>query len=194
MTAFFPHFQSYKCVSVLPGCMSLRYSRASIMIELRHSDIRHFCIEGYRHPWNGRTAICGCTGLILFRNLASRSTPLGVISSACVCRGFTTFHAAPIQPSVVTQRTMFREDNAAQWREGRDCPDLLSDNSNQITRVKKTTFLGIMIDEQLNWKEQIHQVQTGLSRITGVMYRASHVLGTASLLTLYHSLFLPIIV
>ena len=49
-----------------------------------------------------------------------------------------------------------------------------------------------MIDEQLNWKEQIHQVQTGLSRITGVMYRARHVLGTASLLTLYHSLFLPI--
>ena len=65
-------------------------------------------------------------------------------------------------------------------------------NSNQITRVNKTKFLGIMIDEQLNWKEQIHQVQTGLSRITGVMYRASHVLGTASLLTLHHSLFLPI--
>ena len=42
-------------------------------------------------------------------------------------------------------------------------------NSNQITRVNKKTFLGIMIDEQLNWKEQIHQVQTGLSRITGVM-------------------------
>ena len=62
-------------------------------------------------------------------------------------------------------------------------------NSNQITRVNKTKFLGIMIDEQLNWKEQIHQVQTGLPRITGVMYRASHVLGTASLLTLCHSLF-----
>ena len=33
-----------------------------------------------------------------------------------------------------------------------------------------------MIDEHLNWKEQIRQVQTGMSRITGVMYRASHVL------------------
>ena len=29
-------------------------------------------------------------------------------------------------------------------------------NSSQITRVNKTTYLGIMIDEQLNWKEQIH--------------------------------------
>ena len=65
-------------------------------------------------------------------------------------------------------------------------------NNNQIARVNKTTFLGIMIDEQLNWKEQIHQVQTGLSRITGVMYRARNVLGTANLLTLYHSLLLPI--
>ena len=65
-------------------------------------------------------------------------------------------------------------------------------NTNHITRVNKKKFLGIMIDEQLNWKEQIHRVQTGLSRITGVMYRASHVSGTASLLTLYHSLFLPI--
>ena len=54
-------------------------------------------------------------------------------------------------------------------------------NNNQVTRVNKTTFLGIMIDEQLNWKEQIHQVQTGLSTITGVMCRASHVLGNASL-------------
>ena len=42
-------------------------------------------------------------------------------------------------------------------------------NNNHITRVNKTTFLGLMIYEQLNWKEQIHQVQTGLSRITGVM-------------------------
>ena len=51
-----------------------------------------------------------------------------------------------------------------------------------------------MIDEQLNWKEQIHRVQIGLFRITGVMYRASHVLGNASLglLTPYHSLSLPI--
>ena len=73
-----------------------------------------------------------------------------------------------------------------------NCDVDIKSNSNQITRVNKTKFLGIMIDEQLNWKEQIHQVQTGLSRITGVMYRASHVLGTASLLTLYHSLFLTI--
>ena len=63
-------------------------------------------------------------------------------------------------------------------------------NSNQITRVNKTKCLGIMIYEQLNWKEQLHQValHTGLSRKTGVMYRASHVLGTASLLTLCQSL------
>ena len=61
-------------------------------------------------------------------------------------------------------------------------------NTNQITRVSKTTFLGIRIDEQLNWNEQIHHVQTGLSRITGVMYRASHVLGTASLAYFHYTI------
>ena len=37
-------------------------------------------------------------------------------------------------------------------------------NNDQINRVKKATFLGIMIDEQLTWKEQTHQIQTSLSR------------------------------
>ena len=62
----------------------------------------------------------------------------------------------------------------------------------ELGHTNEKTFLGIMTDEQLNQKEQIHQVQTGMSRTTGVMYRVSNVLGTASLLTLYHSLFLPI--
>ena len=61
-------------------------------------------------------------------------------------------------------------------------------NNNKISSINKTTFHGIMIDEQLKWTEQIHQVQTGMSRITGVMYRASNVSGTASFLTLYHLL------
>ena len=56
----------------------------------------------------------------------------------------------------------------------------------QITRVSKIKFLGVLIDEKLTWKDQINNVKTNLSRITGVMYRASHVLGTTSLLYLTH--------
>ena len=63
----------------------------------------------------------------------------------------------------------------------------------QITRVSKTKFLGVLSDEKLTWKDQINNVKTNLSRITEVMYRASHVLGTTSLLTLSYSLFLLIL-
>ena len=57
-------------------------------------------------------------------------------------------------------------------------------HDDQITRVSKTKFLGVLIDEKLTWKDKINNVKTNLSRITGVMYRASHVLRTTSLLTL----------
>ena len=66
-------------------------------------------------------------------------------------------------------------------------------HNDQITRVSKTKLFGVWIDEKLTWKDQINNVKTNLSRLTGVMPRASHVLGTTSLLTLYYSLFLPIL-
>ena len=63
-------------------------------------------------------------------------------------------------------------------------------HNDLITRVSKTTFLGILIDKKLTWKDQINNVMTNLSRVARVVYRASHVLGTTCLLTLSYSLFL----
>ena len=65
-------------------------------------------------------------------------------------------------------------------------------HNHQMSRVSKTKFLGVVTHQKLTWKEQINNVKTNLSRITGVVYRASHALGTTSLLTLYYSLFLPL--
>ena len=65
-------------------------------------------------------------------------------------------------------------------------------NCDQIIRVIKIKFRGVLINEKLTWKDQINNVKTNMSRITRVMYRASHVLGTTSLPALYYSLFLPI--
>ena len=61
--------------------------------------------------------------------------------------------------------------------------------NNQIAGISKTKFLGILIDEILTWNDQINNVNTHLSRISGAMYRASHVLGTTGFLTLCYSLF-----
>ena len=66
-------------------------------------------------------------------------------------------------------------------------------HNNQIARVNNKKFLGVLIDEKLDWKKHIICVKTNLSRIIGVMYRASQVLETKSLFTLYYSLFLPIL-
>ena len=65
--------------------------------------------------------------------------------------------------------------------------------NNKITRVSETKFLGVWIDEKLNWKKHVECVKRNLSRVVGIIYRARHILGTETLLTLYYSLFLPIL-
>ena len=57
-------------------------------------------------------------------------------------------------------------------------------HNNQIARVNKTEFLGVLIEENLDWKNYIPCAKSKISRVVGVMYRASHVLETASLFTL----------
>ena len=65
--------------------------------------------------------------------------------------------------------------------------------NNKITRVSETKFLGVWIDEKLNWKKHVECVKRNMSRVVGIIYRARHILGTETLLTLYYSLFLPIL-
>ena len=45
-------------------------------------------------------------------------------------------------------------------------------HNHQITRVSKSKFLGVLINKKLTWKDQINNVKTNLSRITGVMYKS----------------------
>ena len=69
----------------------------------------------------------------------------------------------------------------------------LSLQANYRYRVSETKFLGVWIDEKLNWKKHVECVKRNLSRVVGIIYRARHILGTENLLTLYYSLFLPIL-
>ena len=66
-------------------------------------------------------------------------------------------------------------------------------HNDKITRVSETKFLGVWIDEKLNWKKHVECVKRNLSRVVSIIYRAGHILGTENLLTLYYSLFLPIL-
>ena len=75
-------------------------------------------------------------------------------------------------------------------------PDLelhLNINNAEIPKVTATKFLGIIIDDRLNGKPQIQSVKSKLSRIMSVTYKASKLITTAGMYTLYCSLFQPYI-
>ena len=73
-------------------------------------------------------------------------------------------------------------------------PDLelhLKINNAEIPKVTATKFLGIVIDDRLNWKPHIQSLESKLSSILSIMYEASKLITTAGMYTLYCSLFQP---
>ena len=62
-----------------------------------------------------------------------------------------------------------------------------------LPRVFSTKFLGVQIDEGLNWKEHIKLVTSKLIKVSGIIFRTNRVLNYDSLHTLYFLLFLPYI-
>ena len=64
-------------------------------------------------------------------------------------------------------------------------------NEFEIERVYVTKFLGVLIDHKLNWKYHIENICTKISRNISIIYKASKVLGSHSLRSLYCTLILP---
>ena len=60
-----------------------------------------------------------------------------------------------------------------------------------IDKVSCTKFLGVFIDEKLNWKRHINYVSGKISRGIGVILKARKSLNRDSLITLYHSFIYP---
>ena len=64
--------------------------------------------------------------------------------------------------------------------------------SNKILeRVTEIKFLGIIVDEQLNWKAQVQYVNTKLSKSIGVIYKAAPILSENALRNLYYTFCYP---
>ena len=64
-------------------------------------------------------------------------------------------------------------------------------SNRDITQVKETVFLGVILDEHLTWIPHITNVARKVSKTVGVMYKASFCLSKRSLITLYYSLLYP---
>ena len=60
---------------------------------------------------------------------------------------------------------------------------------HKIERTDSYKYLGIIIDEKLNWKLQITKLCSKLSSVCGVISKVRHYLDRSSLLLIYHSLF-----
>ena len=71
-------------------------------------------------------------------------------------------------------------------------PSLYIDNY-EIDRVTSTRFLGVILDESMNWKAHINAIDSKLAKIIGMMYKAKSLLNQNSMLSLYNAFFNPYI-
>ena len=64
-------------------------------------------------------------------------------------------------------------------------------NDNAIKQVSSTTFLGVTIDNKLNWAEHINKVKCKISKGVGIINKAKRLLTRPCLVTLYYSFLFP---
>ena len=64
-------------------------------------------------------------------------------------------------------------------------------NNTLIERVNKFNFLGVTLDEHLNWKCHIENIALKISRSNGIFYKLKHFLPGYIMKRLYNSLILP---
>ena len=62
-------------------------------------------------------------------------------------------------------------------------------DSEIIEQVQNTKFLGVIIDENLNWKCHIDQTCLKLFKITGILYRIHHNLTIEAMISIFYTLF-----
>ena len=60
-------------------------------------------------------------------------------------------------------------------------------NSHDIERVNTMKFLGILLNDNLPWKEHIKYLENKIAKNIGLMHRANPFLDKESLLALYYS-------
>ena len=61
--------------------------------------------------------------------------------------------------------------------------------SHEIGKTDHYTYLGIIMDDKLNWKLQINKMCSKLSSVCGILSKVRHYLDRAALLLIYNSLF-----
>jgi len=64
-------------------------------------------------------------------------------------------------------------------------------NGHIIKQTHSTKFLGVYIDQHLNWLDHVHQVENKISKTCGILSKLKYKLPKSILLAIYNSLILP---
>ena len=60
-------------------------------------------------------------------------------------------------------------------------------NDENLKQETSSKYLGVLIDDELNWKHHINQLNTKISKSIGILYKLRHVIPKSTLVTLYNS-------
>ena len=63
--------------------------------------------------------------------------------------------------------------------------------NNTLERVSSTKFLGVFVDEDLNWKSHASQLALKISKNIGVINKIKYLLARDVLLSLYYTMIHP---
>ena len=67
-------------------------------------------------------------------------------------------------------------------------------DGHSIAEVQDTKFLGVYIDNKLNWKKDISYLASKISKGTGMIIKATHYLNKNGLIALYYSFVYPYLI
>ena len=98
--------------------------------------------------------------------------------------------ANPLSPHYI-DKTKFMLIKGPNSKKGKDTLSnfKLQMGGHEIEKTDSYKYLGIMVDNKLNWKPQISNLCTKLSSICGMLSKVRHYLDRRSLMLIYNSLF-----
>ena len=65
-------------------------------------------------------------------------------------------------------------------------------NGKWLSSTNSVKYLGINIDEYLNWKQQISNIAIKLNKANGILYKLRHFVDRKTLKSVYHAIFEPV--
>src|SRR6218665_3296751 len=79
------------------------------------------------------------------------------------------------------------------YKKARDCFNLgdVCINEINLTQVRSTKFLGVFVDQHLDWKEHINYISAKVARNVGILTRAFRLLPKTARIKLYYAIVFP---